>query len=68
MLRTKPPPFAASGGHLAAVDLDALADADEPVPEAVARRRPRAVVAHLDLELVRAVADGHVGVAARARA
>ena len=27
-----------SGGHLAAVDLDTLADADEPVAEAVARR------------------------------
>ena len=32
---------AAPGGHLAAVDLDALADADEPVAEAVARRRCR---------------------------
>ena len=38
--------------HLAAVDLDALAHADEPVAEAVARRRADAVVADLDLQLV----------------
>ena len=42
-------PVCRSCGHLAAVDLDALADADEPVAEAVARRGAGAVVAHLDL-------------------
>ena len=41
-------------GHLAAVDLDALADADEPVAEAVARRAAAAVVADLDLAARRA--------------
>ena len=63
VLRTKPPPFAVPGGHLAAVDLDPLADADEAVAEAVARPSARAVVAHLDLQLVGPVAEGHVGVA-----
>ena len=38
-----------SCGHLAAVDLDAFADADEPVPEAVGRRAAETVVAYLDL-------------------
>ena len=49
--------------HLAAVDLDALADTDEPVPEAVALRAAPAVVAYLDLQLVGPVTDGHVRVA-----
>src|SRR5205823_1715424 len=49
--------------HLAAVDLDAFADADEPVAEAVARRVARAVVAYLDLQLVGPVADGPIRVA-----
>ena len=62
-LRTKPPPGAVPARHLAAVDLDALADADEPVAEAVARRGALAVVADLDLQLVGPVADGHVRVA-----
>src|SRR5205823_14268367 len=53
-------------GHLAAVDLDALADADEAVAEAVARRGADAVVADLELQLVRPVANRHVG-GARAR-
>ena len=53
-------------GHLAAVDLDAFADADEAVAEAVARRGADAVVAYLDAQLVGPVADGHVG-PARAR-
>ena len=52
-LRTKPPPFAVLGAHLAAVDLHALADADEAVAEAVARRSAEAVVAHLELQLAR---------------
>src|SRR5690349_24935480 len=54
-------------GHLAAVDLDAFADADEPVPvastEAVARRGTDAVVAYLGSQAVGSVAHGHVGVA-----
>ena len=49
VLRMKPPPFARAGVHLAAVDLDALADADEAVAEPVACRGPAAVVAHVDL-------------------
>ena len=66
VLRTKPPPVAVPA-HLAAVDLDAFADADEPVPEAVGRRAAQAVVAYLDLELVQPIAEGHVR-AAGARA
>ena len=50
-------------GHLAAVDLDAFADTDETVPEAVALRAPRAVVPYLNLQLVRPIANGHVRVA-----
>jgi len=34
-------------GHVAAVDLDALADADEALAEAVARRAALAVVARI---------------------
>ena len=44
----------AARGHLAAVDLDALADADEAVAEAVARRAASAVVADLDAAARRA--------------
>ena len=62
-LSTKPPSVCRTGRHLAAVDLDALADADEPVAEAVALGGADAVVAHLELELGRLVADGHVGLA-----
>ena len=54
VLSRKPPPVAAPARHLAAVDLDPLADADEAVAEAVARRGAVAVVAHLDLQLVAA--------------
>jgi hypothetical protein len=36
-------------GHFAAVDLDAFADTDETVTEAVALRASRAVVPYLDL-------------------
>ena len=50
-------------GHFAAVDLDALADTDETVPEAVALRAPRAVVPYLNLQLVRPVTNDHVRVA-----
>ena len=50
-----------SCGHLAAVDLDAFADADEPVPEAVARGAALAVVAYLELKLVGPIADRHIG-------
>ena len=59
----EPAPGRRSCAHLTAVDLDALADADEPVPEAVGRRAAQTVVAYLDLELIRPVADGHVRVA-----
>ena len=52
VLSTKPPPFAAPVRHLAAVDLDALADADEPVAEAVGRRAARPSSRYLDLQLV----------------
>ena len=38
----------APGGHLAAVELDPLADADEAVAEPVAAGGPAPVVAHLD--------------------
>ena len=64
MLRTKPPPLAAPARHLAAVDLHALADARRA--RARGRRssaRAVAVVADLDLQLVGAVADRHVGLA-----
>ena len=54
-------PVRDAGAHLAAVDLHALADADEPVAEAVARRAAEAVVADLELQRVRLVAHGHVG-------
>ena len=54
---------AGPGGHLAAVDLDALADADETVTGAVVRRGALAVVADLDLDMVGPVADGDVGLA-----
>ena len=47
--------------HLAAVDADALADAHEPVAVPVRRHGADAVVGDLELELVRPVADGHVG-------
>ena len=57
VLRTKPPPLAEPARHLAAVDLDPLADADEPVAEPVAGIRAAAVVAYLDLQLVARVAD-----------
>ena len=40
MLRTKPPPFAVPARHLAAVDLDPLADADQAVARGC-RSRPR---------------------------
>ena len=63
VLSTKPPPFAAPARHLAAVDLDALADADEPVAEAVARSRRRRRRRAPRAAARRAVADGHVGVA-----
>ena len=53
----------AARAHLAAEDLDTLAHAGEPVSGVVARRRPRAVVAHLDPHLVGRVADRHVRVA-----
>ena len=49
--------------HRAAVDLDAFADTDKTVPEAVALRTAPAVVPYLDLQLVRPITDGHVGVA-----
>ena len=58
VLRTNPPSGRRACSHLATVDLDAFADADEPVPEAVARRAAPAVVAYLDLELVGPIADG----------
>ena len=57
-----------AGGHLAAEDLHALADADEPVAEPVARRDAVAVVADLDLQLVGRVTERDVGAASRARA
>ena len=47
-------------GHLAAVDLDALADADEAVTEAVARGDTLTVVAHFDVQLVGRVLEGHI--------
>ena len=50
-------------GHLASVDLDAFANTDKTVPEAVALRAARAVVPYLDLQLVRPIANGHVRVA-----
>src|SRR5205823_10347388 len=56
-------PVGAPGAHLAAVDLDAFADADEPVAETVARRAALAVVAYLDVQLVGPVADGHFSIA-----
>src|SRR5207244_6976856 len=56
-------PVRAPGAHLAAVDFYALADADEPVAETVARRAALAVVAYLDVQLVASVPDGHIGVA-----
>ena len=52
--RTKPPPFAVPARHLAAVDLDALADADQAVAAAVAGAAAAAVVADLDPQLVAA--------------
>ena len=57
-------PGARARGHLAAVDLDALADADEPVAEAVARRaRPSPSSRTSICSSSGAVADGHVRVA-----
>ena len=57
-MRTKPPSGARSGRHLAAVDLDALADADEAVAEARrSSQAPRPSSRDLDLELLGAVAD-----------
>src|SRR6266516_6206273 len=56
-------PVRAPGAHLAAVDFYALADADEPVAETVARRAALAVVAYLDLQLVGLIADGHFSIA-----
>src|SRR4029453_14348919 len=50
-------------GHLAAIDLDAFADTDETVAEAVALRAPLAVVPPLNRQLVRPIANGHVRVA-----
>ena len=52
-----------SRAHLTTVELDAFADADEPVAEAVARCAAVAVVPYLDPQLVRPVADDHVRVA-----
>src|SRR3954467_10201310 len=52
-----------AGAHLATVDLHPLADADEAMAEAVARRGAAAVVAHVDPQLARAVADDDVGAA-----
>jgi hypothetical protein len=49
-------------GHLAAVDLDALADADEAEAEAVVGCAASTVVADVDPQFVSSVADGHVGV------
>ena len=48
--------------HLA-VDLDAFANADETVPEAVALRSALAVVPYLDLQLVRPIANGRASLA-----
>ena len=59
---TKPPPFALPARHLAAVDLDALADADEPWPSCRSCCAV-AVVADLDPQLVRLVVQRHVGTA-----
>ena len=63
VLSTKPPSVRRPCAHLTAVDLDALADAHEPVPLAVARRAALTVVADLDLQLVRPIAHDHVCVA-----
>src|SRR5438067_4901413 len=49
--------------HLAAIDLHALADTDEAVAVPIAWRRPAAVVAYLDVELIGAVPHHHVGLA-----
>jgi hypothetical protein len=49
--------------HFAAVDLHALADTDEAVAESVGRHRSGAVVEDLELELVWAIPEGHIGVA-----
>ena len=66
---TKPPPSAVAGGHLAAVELHALAHADQAVPAAVARGAGAvAVVADLDPQLVGGVADVDVGAGRPARA
>ena len=58
----------AARAHLAAVELDALADADEAVAEAVASPSGRAVVADLDAQLLGRVVERDVGACWRARA
>ena len=62
-VRTKPPAVLAPALISPAVDVHAFADADEAVAVPVGRRGAVAVVGDLELDVVRPVADGHVGVA-----
>ena len=63
VLSVKPPPLLPTCSHLAAVELDALADADQSVAVAVARGRAGAVVVHFDPDLVGRIPDGDLRVA-----